>query len=120
MILSELKTLREAANELGFFAEIQATKRNLEKTPKQVATLSGRVMDVFLDPKCRPCNGLGFVGSAHRGEMQTICRDCKGSTKRAENLGRDTLERDFGGFLLKEMEAMISEFERAMVGQTKG
>jgi hypothetical protein len=120
MILCELKTLREAANELGFYAALQAKKKSLDKTPSQLNALSGRVMDVFLDPKCRPCNGLGFVGSAHRGEMQTICRGCKGSTKRAENLGRDTLERDFGGFLLKEMEAMISEFERAMVGQTKG
>jgi hypothetical protein len=119
MILSELKTLREAANELGLFAEVQAIRRKLERTAPQVAKISSLALDVFLDPKCRPCNGLGFVGSAHRGEIQSICRSCKGSTRRQMKLGEDGPSKDFAAFMLKEMDAMISEFEQAMVGQTK-
>jgi hypothetical protein len=114
MILSELKTLREAANELGFFAEIQATKKRLEKTPKEVARLSSLVLDMFLDPKCRNCTGLGFLGSAHRGEMQTICSHCKGSTRRISSFGRDRLDKSFAEHLLCEMEGMISDFEVAV------
>ena len=45
---------------------------------------------------------------------QVICRPCKGSGHRRDEIGRDDVERSFAGHLLMEMDAAMYEVQRAI------
>lgn len=104
LILQKLKTLDEAKGALARFSVQQATKRRFMQPDDVVLKLAGRVLDVHLDPLCHHCDGRGSNGGAHRGEMKQICRPCKGTGHRKDGVGRTAEERQFGGFLLAELE----------------
>lgn len=77
-----------------------------------VAKLTGRVLDVFLDNLCAPCQGRGFNGGF--GGPQRLCRACAATGKRSANLGGDQATESFGRLLLCEMEGMLDGVDRTM------
>lgn len=108
LILGRLKTLRETKVALGAFAIQQATRRAYMQPDNVVLQLVGRVLDVHLDPLCHHCDGRGFVGGAHRGEKQVLCRPCRGTGHRKEWVGKDPSERWFARHLLCEMDRVLA------------
>ena len=114
LILMRLKTLHETKEALGRFAVVLATRRNIPEPDAWVLKLTGRVLDVFLDPTCHSCDGRGFNGGTHRGEKTVICRACSGSGKRRTNLGKDAVERHFAGMLLVEMDRLLGHVDAEM------
>ena len=112
LILTHLTTLRDAKDQFGAFAMKEANKRRMLKTDREVAIIAGRVLDVFLNPTCRHCSGRGFNGATHRGEIQTLCRPCRGSGHRRDSIGKDDIERGFATHLLMQTDAMLHEAQR--------
>jgi hypothetical protein len=107
LILMSLKSLNRARNELADYAQQRATKGRHMLDDKTVGIVAGRVLDAWMDPLCHHCQGRGFNGASHRGEMQTICRPCRGTTKRLGWIGRTAAEQAFADHLLTEMERML-------------
>ena len=112
LILTRLTALRDAKERFGAFALKEANRRRLLKTDREVAVIAGRVLDVWLNPTCRHCSGRGFNGATHRGEVQTLCRPCRGSGHRRDSIGKDDAERNFAGHLMMQTDAMLSEAQR--------
>ena len=112
LILTRLTNLRDAKDQFGAFALKEANRRRLLKNDREVAAIAGRVLDVFLNPTCRHCSGRGFNGASHRGELQTLCRPCRGSGHRRDSIGKDDAERNFAGHLMMQTDAMLSEAQR--------
>lgn len=90
------------------------------KTEQRTVTLalSGRVLDLVLDPNCYRCEGRGFNGGYSR-EPQRICNDmrkggCGGSGKRNTKVGKTKEEDDFAGYLMTEVEIMLGRATREM------
>lgn len=109
LILAQLKTLRETKTQLGAFAVIRATKGKFETLNNSaVAAITGRVLDVALDPNCHHCDGRGFSGGTHRGERQTMCRPCRGSGDRRDWVGKTDEEQRFAKHLLMEMDRALA------------
>lgn len=77
-----------------------------------VARISGRVLEVYLDNLCAPCQGRGFNGGF--GGPQKICRACSGSGHRKPARDDSGPEMNFAHFLLAEIEGMQDGVERAM------
>ena len=113
LILLKLKTLSQAKELLGRHAVRQATKRKFWKPDADVLRLAGRALDVWLDDLCRRCNGTGKYGG-YSGEPHSICKECGGTGKRVHSVGKDDQERQFGQFLLAEMDRVVSDFDAGM------
>jgi hypothetical protein len=107
MILMSLKSLHRAKHELADYAQQRANKGRHMLDNRTVDTVAGRVLDAWMDPLCHHCQGRGFNGASHRGEMQTICRPCRGTTKRLGWIGRTAAEQAFSDHLLSEIERML-------------
>lgn len=104
MVLVKLKTLPLAREALGTFAVILATKIMFMRDDAAVAVLVGRTLDAWLDPICAACDGRGFNGGSHRGELTTRCRECRGTGRRRDGVGMDSEERRFVAALLTEVD----------------
>ena len=104
LVLSQLKTLREARDAFGAFAIVMATKAAFMQDDAAALAIAGRVLDVWLDQLCHHCDGRGFTGGSHRGEHQTLCRPCRGSGHRRDWIGKTAEERQFASRLLAELE----------------
>lgn len=109
LVLSQLKTLAEARRRLGAFAVIRATKGRHMIPDVTVAQITGRVLDVYLDPLCHHCDGRGFNGGSHRGERQAVCRPCRGSGNRRGWIGKTQAEQSFAQHLLAELDRALGE-----------
>jgi len=108
--LRGLATVKEALNRFGVMA---ATRMGLMTVnDRAVAAVVGRVLSVWLDPHCRPCNGTGKTGVY--GSAMNNCRACGGSTKRDHQVGQTDEERVLAKFLLSEMDRKASAAEHAM------
>jgi hypothetical protein len=107
LIMGQLKSLRSAREQLGAFAIIRATKGRHMINDHAVMAVTGRVLDVFLDPLCHHCEGRGYNGGSHRGERQVVCRPCRGSGHRRGWIGRSPVEQEFAAHLLVEMERSL-------------
>lgn len=105
LVLQQLKSLPAARQELGRYATVAATKRRFMVPDAEVAKLVGRVLDVFLDPVCHKCEGTGRVGEF--GGVRSVCSSCGGTGHRRQCLGIKPAEREFAGFLLASMDAMV-------------
>lgn len=112
LILMHLTSLRDAKEEFGRFALQEANRRRLERDNRAVAAIAGRVLDVWLRPKCHACDGVGTVGGSARNDFRAICRPCKGSGHRRDSIGKDDAERAFAGRLLMETDAMMAQAAR--------
>ena len=115
LILDRLKSLRPTRQALGACAVDQAERVRFYRPQRDVMRVTGRVLDVFLDPLCHHCEGRGFNGGTHRGEPQVLCRPCRGSGHRRDQIGKDELERHFAAFMLAQLEAWIGEVDRIML-----
>ena len=107
-ILMGLKTLHDGKQRFGAFAiglGVQP-KRNIK--PHTAATLSGQVLDVWLDPTCHTCDGTGMVGNAYGGEVRKQCGTCAGSGHRRDIIGRNPAERIFARDLLAELQRRVA------------
>lgn len=104
MVLVKLKTLAPAREALGAFAVILATKIMFMQDDAAVGVLVCRTLDAWLDPICAACDGRGFNGGSHRGELTTRCRECRGTGKRRSGVGMDSEERRFVTALLAEID----------------
>lgn len=119
LVLMNLKTLRETKDALGNFAVVTATRRKFMVNDEAVNAIAGRVLDVHLSPLCHHCQGRGFHGGSHRGERKEICRPCKGSSRRGEDIGKTSVERQFAAHLMAELSRVVASAEREM-GRNKG
>ena len=114
LILEKMKTLRPARQALGSFVVEEAEKWGAPWEPAVLRLLMGQVLDVFLDPTCHHCEGRGFHGGTHRGEQQVLCRPCRGSSHRRDQIGKDAAQAHFGAHLLAQLERQLVDVERAM------
>ena len=114
LILMQMSSLREAKRLFGEYAEREATQRRYMRPARDVAAIAGRVLDVFLNPNCRHCEGRGFNGASHRGEMQVLCRPCRGSGHRRDSIGKDETDRGFAAHLLMQTDALLYQAQRDM------
>jgi hypothetical protein len=55
--------------------------------------VAARVLDAWLDPNCRTCEGRGFNGGRHRGERVLRCGGCQGTGTRRTLLGDTAPEK---------------------------
>lgn len=106
LILSKLKTLPATKQALGRWAVRLATKRRFMKPDGDVLRLTGRALDVFLDPNCSHCEGRGKNGGY--GLPEVLCKPCRGTGKRDHNVGRDDVERAFVQFLLCTIDGQVA------------
>lgn len=107
MVLIHLKSLRETKQALHAVAMKAIENAGLDWPERVVASLVGQCLDVHLDPTCHHCQGRGSNGGF--GAIRTICRECKGSTRRSSSeIGKDGVQRQFAAWLLSEMRRLLS------------
>ncbi len=114
LILSQLQSLREAKAMFGQYAVVAATKRCFMQPDRVVMALAGRVLDVFLNPRCRHCEGRGFTGGGrheHTGP-EIFCRPCRGSGQRRDLVGETQDERNFAGHLQMLVDALMFDVQK--------
>lgn len=111
LVLSQLKTLREARDGIGVFAVALATRIRFMQDDAAVGMIAGRVLDVWLDPTCQSCDGRGFNGGHHRGERKIACGGCRGTGERRALLGDTGEEKRFARALLDHLGAMLNDAE---------
>lgn len=122
LILMNLPSLERTKEHFGEFARQQATKRAFMQPDRTVNVIAGRVLDVWLSPACRRCDGRGFNGATHRGERQVICGGrggCGGSGHRRDSIGHSEAEHGFAKFLLAEIDRMLDNAQRDMRANVK-
>lgn len=116
LVLSVMGTLREARYAVGNFAQLEAWRKGVKLDAEQVRMLSGRVLDVFLDPLCAHCDGRGYNGGGRFEETgpQVFCRPCRNSGQRRDSIGKSDVERVFAGHLLMQMDADLAGVQAAI------
>lgn len=114
MILLQLGTLRQAKQALFSRVLSLIAEKGQPSLENVAAALTGRILDVFLDPTCPPCEGRGFNGGHHRGERQIICRACRGSGSRRDDVGKTPSERFLAALMLAEMSRKMTEAEKSI------
>lgn len=119
LILMKLKSLGEAKAALGRFAEQRAVIRKDEIKPGDLMALTGRVLDVFLDPNCGRCEGRG-VNGGYEGTPRAICKHCGGTGKRRHNIGKTATEKQLADHLLAEMSRRIDHVDSQMRRYLRG
>jgi hypothetical protein len=92
--------------------------RNTTLTPAVVRTLSGGLLQAFMNPTCRTCCGRGRTGGS--GKPEATCRSCGGSGRAQESLGRTDEQRTFCNFAMAEMERMFDAVNRTMRNHLRG
>jgi hypothetical protein len=114
MVLLQLTSLHSAKQLVGELAVRIASTYTITFDHKVLMHLAGRVLDVFLDPKCPQCTGRMFSGGSHRGEMKVICRGCKGSGHRRDDLGHTEMERHLASRILVELSRKVGYAEKCL------
>jgi hypothetical protein len=116
LILIQLRSLREVREMLGRLSKKQAKVVRFGGSDDDLRKLTGRVLDVFLDPNCDKCEGRGMGGGGMAEDPGPvfICTHCKGSGKRRGALGRTAPERFFAAHLLALMERAADHAEQEM------
>lgn len=134
-VLLRLKSLAGTKRDFGEWVDRWATERrflHLGPVPLDLAglkgwrerhasrqlilgKLTGRVLDVVIDPLCPPCEGRTFTGG-YDGKPMMVCTQCKNSPGRrsTKDLGHTEAENAFCAFLLAKCERMLSEVEQEM------
>ena len=114
LILSELRTLREAKAAVGAAAIVLATRERFMRPGDVVMRIAGRVLDVHLDPTCHTCDGTGYVSSGYSGGAQALCRHCGGTCHRRDRIGADGRAQWFAFQLLGRLSDATNQACGAM------
>lgn len=116
LILMQMRTLPEVRRKLGDLAQSQALKTRFMGTHRDLMLLTGRVLDVYLDPLCHHCDGRGSTGGGRHEQTgpPVLCKPCGGSGARRGALGRNQDERAFAGHFLALLERSASHAETLM------
>lgn len=114
MILSQLKTLREAKEAIGAHAIVMATRHRFMRDNGVVLKIAGRVIDVWLRPACNPCNGTGWKATGYAGEAPRQCSACKGTGHRRDTI-TNAQEQWFAFLLLGDLQREMAAAGGAMV-----
>lgn len=114
LILTHLKTLREARMELATYALVLAGRQRVVLANEIVARLVGRVLDVWLDPTCAQCDGTGWVGSGFEGKVPRQCDRCGGSGQRRDQMSHEPGERWFAFLLLGDVQREVARAAAGM------
>jgi len=119
LIMTKLKTLREAKAALVEFAWRQARRHYICWPEHVMAAIVGQALDIHLDATCHHCQGRGFNGGFGGPRIQ--CKPCGETGARSkQHIGRDDQTRDFGGYLLDEMKRMLALAAASMKRATMG
>lgn len=101
-LLGRVRSFRGVRAQLVELATLRASR--VKGVPLAVVpTLVDRCLDVFLDPGCRHCNGLGFTGGDGLAK-RVWCRPCGKSGLRRGQIGVNEAERNFAADLLEAMD----------------
>jgi hypothetical protein len=115
MVLLNLKSLTEAREALWRYSySLLAPKGRFMLDDSTAASVTGRVLDAWLDPSCHHCQGRGFNGGAHRGEQRVFCRPCRGSGNRRSWIGKGVEEREFAVVLLLRLDEYLRTVDRTI------
>jgi D-alanyl-D-alanine dipeptidase len=114
LILAQLTSLRGAKERFGQWAVVEATRQRFMKPDREALHVAGRVLDVMLNPTCRHCDGRGFTGGGRHEQSGApiVCRPCRGTGHRRDDIGRDDGERRFATHLLMQADAMLADAGR--------
>ena len=109
LILMQLPGLSGTSDMVGRYARRLADRRGVLAHPQQLRALVGKVLDVFLDPACRPCGGRGFTGEF--GKPTLRCAICRESGKRRIEWHELFHLADFGMWLLDDLNEKMNRAE---------
>ena len=112
LILARLRSLERTKNLFGEFAIQEATRQRFMRPDREALILAGQVLDVWLNPNCKRCDGRGTMGGSHRGEISTVCKACKGTGHRRDQIGRDEPQRKFAGHLTMRISELLAQAQR--------
>ncbi|AKJ28804.1 hypothetical protein [Caldimonas brevitalea] len=112
LILIELKTLASTKHALGCYARQAAGRQGLQSTAAEINALTGKVLDIFLDPNCPHCEGRGFNGGYRAPRVW--CTKCDRSGKRPVRFGKDIEEQLFARWLLADLDRKLSNVDSLM------
>ena len=83
MVLINCKGLPAARDAMAAFVTAQAARAGLTITLEEQHRLSGRILDVFLDPLCEACRGVKFKVVPGTGRLSGVsCDACQGTGTR--------------------------------------
>jgi hypothetical protein len=117
MALVHLKTLHDARQWLGRFAQQQALRKHFHRPNLEVRVLAGQALNLWLDSTCQSCQGLGFTGGFNGPKV--LCTDCGASGKAHWGL-RETVKRGarpedrFVLHLLAQMDMKVHRVDQRM------
>jgi hypothetical protein len=106
LALSKMPSLPSVKAELGRYAVRQATLRKFMEPDSVVLTLVGQALQLFLDPTCPKCNGVGHTGGY--GLPEVICKHCDNGRQTIRLKGRTQEQQEFLKFIMAQMEASAS------------
>ena len=114
LAMMQLRTLREVKEMVGDLAVKQAVITGFRS--RHLMVITGRVLDVLLDPLCHHCEGRGFSGGGRHEQTgpPVICRPCGGSGHRRGAIGRNEPERAFARHMLTLLERSATRAEWEM------
>ena len=83
LVLMHCKGLPAAREAMGQFVTAQAARAGLNTTTAEQRRLSGRILDMFLDPLCDACRGVKFKPVPGTGRLSAVpCVACEGTGAR--------------------------------------
>ncbi len=117
LALVHLQSLSPAKEALGRFVMAMATRQSLALTPEEELRLSGRILNAFLDPLCKVCDGVRFKTVPGTGRLSAMpCDACSGSGRaRIKYTGNpDAVEIQFTNDVLGELDRKIEFVAKVM------
>jgi hypothetical protein len=111
LVLMNCRGLPAARDALGQFVMAQATRAGLNTSTQEQMRLSGRILDLFLDPLCEACHGVKFREVPGTGRLSGVpCGVCDGSGVRrmkfsgGASYAEAEFTRDVQGALARKMD----------------
>jgi hypothetical protein len=101
-----LRSMRQAGERLGAFAVQLAARVGYRTDTRAVCEISGRALELWIDPNCPMCTGRGYSGGF--GVPIVLCVTCDATGKRIHakgfRLARADAGHDFGRALIDEID----------------
>lgn len=98
-----LKSARSVRERLAGFVVDQGMRRGRLLTDDQTLELVAQLLDIWIEPNCQTCTGIGQVGK--HGTVRPICPTCDGSQRR-QALFEPELD-DFARYIADRMQGMV-------------
>jgi hypothetical protein len=112
LVLTGLKTLGTVRERVANLALALCTT-SWPLAQEAAVRTAGRVLDAWLDPNCRGCDGRGFNGGTHRGEQVIRCKVCLGSRLRRVKVASTGEESRFAAMLADK----LAELQRRAIDE---